>query len=505
MSVSRPAVVVLAAGEGTRMRSRTPKVLHPLLGRPLLGHVLAAAAPLSASSTTVVVGHGRAAVARWLAENEPQIDVVVQHDQHGTGHAVRIALEHLMAAAAAQPPTVVVLCGDTPLLTAESLQQLVEAHRARGAAATVLTATVADPTGYGRVVRDGEGAVLAIVEQPDADETTRRIDEINSGLYAFERDPLVAALSRLGRDNSQGEEYLTDVVALLRDDGLPVAAHRIHDANEVMGVNDRAQLAVARALLRDRVNAHWMAEGAGLVDPSSTWIDVGVTLAADCVVQPNTMLRGTTTVGADAEVGPGSVIVDSRIGEGATVTFTTATNATIGDRATVGPYTYLRPGTVLGPDTRAGAFVEMKNSTLDTGAKVPHLSYVGDAEIGEGTNIGAATIFVNYDGVAKHRTVVGRHARIGSDSMLVAPVTIGDGAYTAAGSVITDDVPAGAMAVARGKQRTVLGWVARRRAGSASAVAAAQSSPLPPDVADSTTPQDGERDDSVPTKGGPAA
>ena len=507
MSVSRPAVVVLAAGEGTRMRSQTPKVLHSLLGRPLLGHVLHAVAPLDPESTTVVVGHGRDLVTSWLTTSHEHADAVVQDPQLGTGHAVRIALEQRPSPS----PSVMVLLGDTPLLTSGSLRALLRTHDEHGAAATVLTATVADPTGYGRIVRDEAGAVAAIVEQRDADAATLRIGEINSGLFVFDRGALLEALSQITRDNSQGEEYLTDAVAALRAGGHSVVAHHVEDAREVLGVNDRVQLADARALVRDRINHHWMIEGVGIVDPSSTWIDVDVTLEPDSVIHPQTALRGATTVARGAEVGPGSVLIDTEVAEGAVVSFTTADRARIGPGARVGPYTYLRPGTVLGPQTRAGAFVEMKNAVLHASAKVPHLSYVGDAEIGEGANIGAATIFVNYDGVAKHRTVVGRQARVGSDSMLVAPVTIGDGAYTAAGSVITDDVPAGAMAVARGKQRTITGWVARRRAGSSSAVAAAEADADAADAADaaeragSRTSHEGERDDDVSTEGGPAS
>lgn len=285
--MSRPAVVVLAAGEGTRMRSQTPKVLHALLGRPLLGHVLHALGPLAAESTTVVVGHGRDSVTAWLADHYPQVRSVVQHEQLGTGHAVRVALQELTTAAS----TVLVLCGDTPLLTTSSLRALVEAQHDRGAAATVLTAVVDDPTGYGRVVRDDD-AVTAIVEESDATEEVRRITEINSGLYLFDREALLLALGRLTRDNSQGEEYLTDVVALLRTEGLLVTAHPVENPNEVMGVNDRAQLATARALLRDRINGRWMAAGVDIIDPATTWIDVGVTLEPDCVVQPQTALRG---------------------------------------------------------------------------------------------------------------------------------------------------------------------------------------------------------------------
>jgi bifunctional UDP-N-acetylglucosamine pyrophosphorylase/glucosamine-1-phosphate N-acetyltransferase len=313
--------------------------------------------------------------------------------------------------------------------------------------------------------------VLAIVEQRDATEAQRAIAEINSGVYAFDGKLLRDALSRLRTDNSQGEEYLTDVLAILRDDGHRVGAVATPDHHEILGVNDRVQLAELRRLLNDRVLEAWMRAGVTVVDPASTWIDVQATLAADSTIHPNTQLHGRTEIATGAVIGPNSTLRDTIVGAGASVVASHATGAEIGPGATVGPYSYLRPGTRLGAKAKAGAFVEIKNSGIGAGSKVPHLSYVGDAEIGEGSNIGAATIVVNYDGVAKHRTVVGDHARIGSDSMLIAPVTIGDGAYTAAGSVITEDVPPGALAVARGRQRNVEGWVERRRPGSRAALA----------------------------------
>jgi bifunctional UDP-N-acetylglucosamine pyrophosphorylase/glucosamine-1-phosphate N-acetyltransferase len=461
-------VVVLAAGQGTRMRSPMPKVLHPLLGRSMLGHVLAAVDPLTPRQTAVVVGHGRQAVTEHLSTVAPAARSVVQAEQRGTGHAVRLALAALPEVTSG---TVVVLCGDTPLLTTSTLQQLLEHHAKSGAAATLVTADLADPTGYGRIVRDAEG-VSGIVEQADADERVRAVTEVNSGLYAFDAEVLRAVLVDITAANSKSEQYLTDVVALLRASKQPVGAMAVTDAREVLGVNDQQQLADIRALMRDRVVGAWMRQGVTVVDPASTWVDVQVTLAAGAVLHPGTELRGACVVGPSAEVGPGCLLQDTQVGAGATVVFTTADRAEIGELARVGPYTYLRPGTVLGPESKAGGFVEVKASRLGRGAKVPHLSYVGDADIGEGSNIGAATVFVNYDGVAKHQTVVGPFARIGSDTMLVAPVRIGAGAYTAAGSVITEDVPPGAMAVARSRQRTIAGWVDRRRAGSASARAA---------------------------------
>ena len=466
------AVVVLAAGEGTRMRSSTPKVLHMMLGRTLLGHVLAAVQPLAPKQSLVVVGHGREAVSAHLSQVAPSAIPVVQDQQLGTGHAVRTAL--------AQSPdaegTCLVVCADTPLLTADTLSALVAYHLSEGAAATVLTARLTDPTGYGRVIRDARGGVVAIVEQADADVEQQRVTEINSGIYAFDLAQLRPVLADLSTDNKQGEEYLTDVLSLLRERGAAVCAREAQDHQEVLGVNDRVQLAQARDLMRTRINEHWMRQGVSIIDPSSTMIGVDVRLEPDSTVHPWTLLEGKTTVAAGAEVGPGSQLRDTTVGSEAVVRFSTADRVEIGVRASVGPYTYLRPGTVLSEDTRAGAFVEAKNSVIGKGSKVPHLSYVGDAEIGEDTNIGAATVFVNYDGVNKHRTVIGDAVRIGSDTMLVAPVEVGDGAYTAAGSVITDDVPPGEMAVGRARQRNIPGWVARKRPGTVSDEAAKNAS-----------------------------
>ena len=503
MSSPRPsAVVVLAAGEGTRMRSATPKVLHSVGGRTLVGHVLSAVAGLEPDHLVVVVGHGREQVSAHVAAVAPDSIAVVQEQQNGTGHAVRVALEGLDAWGAPElgPGPVLVLAGDTPLLTTATLQSLVDAHVAAGAASTVLTAVVDDPTGYGRVLRDpATGHVTGIVEHKDADDAQREVREINSGVYAFDAAALRDALGRLTTDNAQGEEYLTDVLGLHVAGGLVVAAAVADDVVETLGVNDRVQLAEAGAILRDRATTRWMREGVTIVDPATTWIDADVVLDRDVVIERNTGLHGTTSVGSGSVVGPDTTLVDVVVGEGASVVRSQATSARIGDGATVGPFTFVRPGTVLGPKAKLGAYVETKNAVVGAGSKVPHLSYVGDAEIGEGSNIGAATIFVNYDGVEKHRSTVGDHVRIGSDSMIVAPVTIGDGAYTAAGSVIIDDVPPGSMAVARARQRNVEGWVERKRAGSPSAEAAARarfaadtSGPAPADAGGSTheeTPQ----------------
>ncbi len=471
---TRPSVVViLAAGEGKRMKSATPKVLHPVAGRTLLGHVIEAASTLEPHHLVVVVGHGRDAVCAHIEEVAPWAITVVQAEQNGTGHAVGIALADLAERGIpVVDGPIVVLTGDTPLLTGRTLVGLLLEHESTSAQATVLTARLTDPSGYGRIVRADDGSVTAIVEDKDATDEQRSINEINSGMYAFDGARLADSLTRLDTDNAQGEEYLTDVIGLMRSSGDHVAASVCDDSDEILGVNDRVQLAQAAAILRDRINAHWMRAGVSILDPASTWLDVDVELEPDVIIRPQVTLRGPTSVASGAIVGPGTTLVSCEVGAGAEVIHTWAELAVIGDDARVGPFTFLRPGTVLGQGTRAGAYVEIKNSTIGDFAKVPHLSYVGDAEVGTGTNIGAATIVVNYDGVAKHRTVVGDHVRIGSDTMLVAPVTVGDGAYTAAGSVITDDVPPGAMAVGRSRQRNIDGWVQRRRPGSPAAEAA---------------------------------
>ena len=471
VSDARPrTVVVLAAGEGKRMKSALPKVLHPLLGRTLLGHVLAASSALCAEQTLVVVGYGAERVGEHLAEVAPQAVPVLQEEQRGTGHAVRVAL----AAAPDAGGTVVVLNGDVPLLRPETLAGMVEQHESTGAAASVLTAEVPDPMGLGRIVRDPAGGLQAIVEERDASPEQRRIREINVGVYAFESAALAGALGKLSTHNDQGEEYLTDVVELLVGEGHPVRAYAAADASEAAGCNDRAQLAQLRALLRDRINYGWMCDGVSILDPATTWIDVSVRLAADAVVEPNTQLKGDTVIGEGAIVGPDTTLIDVSVGEGATVLRTHAVGAKVGPAATVGPYAYLRPGTVLAGKVKVGTFVEVKNSDIGTGTKIPHLSYVGDATVGEHSNIGAANVVVNYDGVRKHHTVIGSYVRTGSDTMLVAPVEIGDGAYTGAGTVVRRDVPPGALAVSGGQQRVFEGWTESRRPGTPAADAAAR-------------------------------
>ncbi|MEU6269401.1 bifunctional UDP-N-acetylglucosamine diphosphorylase/glucosamine-1-phosphate N-acetyltransferase GlmU [Saccharopolyspora shandongensis] len=469
------STVVLAAGEGTRMRSATPKVLHRLAGRPLVEHAVRAAAGLDPDSLVVVLGHGRDAVAEHLTGLADALDrpviTAVQEEQLGTGHAVSCGLSGLPAGLTG---TVLVSYGDVPLLDSEALRALLSEHREAGNAVTVLTAVVDEPTGYGRMLRDADGRVTGIVEQKDATPEQAAITEINSGVYAFDAEVLADALKRLSTDNAQGELYLTDVLSIARGDGRPVGALVCSDPWLVEGVNDRVQLARLGAELNRRLLLRWMRAGVTITDPNSVWLDADVELDRDVLLEPGVQLRGGTKVGEGAVVGPDTTLTGCVIHPGASVVRTHGEGAEIGPDAKVGPFAFLRPGTRLGTKGKIGTFVETKNAAIGDGTKVPHLSYVGDATIGERSNIGAATVFVNYDGVAKHHTVIGSHARTGADNMFVAPVEIGDGAYTAAGSVITQDVPPGAMAVARGKQRNIEGWVAKRRPGTAADQAAQQ-------------------------------
>jgi bifunctional UDP-N-acetylglucosamine pyrophosphorylase / glucosamine-1-phosphate N-acetyltransferase len=461
-------VVVLAAGEGKRMRSALPKVMHPLLGRSMLGHVLEALSALSPRHTLVVVGHGADQLTGHLAEIAPAARTVLQVDPNGTGHATRVAVE----TGGIGSGTVVVAFADTPLLRPETVLGLVETHEAAGAAATILTAHVRNPYGLGRILRSPGGEVDGIIEERDATPQQRQITEINAGLYAFDAALLAPALDKLTTQNAQGEEYLTDVIGLLVDSGRTVLAYAAVESTDVLGCNDRVQLSTVRATLRDRVNTAWQLAGVTIMDPATTWIDVTVRLGRDCVIEPNTHLRGSTAIGAGTVVGPDTTLIDTVVGERAVIVRAHCVRAEIGDDVSVGPYAYLRPGTVLRERSKVGTFVETKNADIGAGTKVPHLSYVGDATIGTESNIGAATVFVNYDGQHKHHTVIGSHARTGADNMFVAPVVVGDGAYTAAGSVIDVNVPPGALGVGRARQRNIADWVLRRRAGSRSADAA---------------------------------
>jgi bifunctional UDP-N-acetylglucosamine pyrophosphorylase/glucosamine-1-phosphate N-acetyltransferase len=482
------AVIILAAGAGTRMNSATPKVLHAIAGRSLLHHAIVAADALEPSRLVVVVRHERDAVAAEATAIAPHALIADQDEVPGTGRAVFCGLSVLDAAAVAgavaaggrgasalssrAEGVVLVTSADVPLVTGELLAALASQHAEGANAVTMLTARVDAPGAYGRVIRGTDGAVLRIVEAKDASDAELAIDEINAGIYVFDAQALRTALASVGRDNAQREMYLTDVVEIVRESGGRVGAFVAPDAAATEGVNDRAQLAAAGARLNRSILERWMRAGVTIVDPSTTWIDADVTLEPDSTVLPGTQLLGATTVATGASVGPDTTLKDVEVGERARVIRTHGELAVIKPGATVGPFSYLRPGTVLGADGKIGAFVETKNAVIGDHSKVPHLSYVGDAEIGEYSNIGAATIFVNYDGVGKARTEVGDHVRIGSDNTLIAPLTIGDGAYTGAGAIIRKDVPPGAMARNLAPQQTVDGWVEARRPGTPSADAA---------------------------------
>lgn len=465
------AVVILAAGQGTRMRSSLPKVLHRIGGRPLVGHVLDTARDLSAAHVVVVVRHERDLVADAVTGISPEVVVVDQDEIPGTGRAVEVAL----AAVPDFVGDVLVLSGDVPLLDASTLTALVQDHRASAASVTMLSAVVDDATGYGRVIRATDGTVERVVEQKDATAVEAAVTEINAGVYVFQAPALRTHLAAVGTDNAQAEKYLTDVVGLARRAGQTVVASVVADVTVTLGVNDRAQLAEAGRLLNARTVRRWQLEGATIQDPATTWIDVTATLAPDVTVLPNTHILRATAIAAGATIGPDTTLVDCEVGENAVVRRTDATLAVIGAGATVGPFAYLRPGTQLAADGKIGTFVETKNAVIGEGSKVPHLSYIGDTTIGRGVNLGAGAITANYDDIAKHRTEIGDEVHSGSHNVFVAPVRIGDGAKTGAGAVIRKDVPPGALALSVAPQRNVEGWVENHRPGTAAAAAAAQS------------------------------
>ncbi len=466
------AVIILAAGEGTRMRSSTPKVLHTLAGIPLLGHVLATARELHPAYVVAVVRHERDRIAAVITDTLPETVVVDQDDVPGTGRAVEVALAALPADFAGD---VVVVSGDVPLLDAGTLGRLLDAHRAAHSAATLLSAVLEDATGYGRIIRGADGLVNRIVEQKDANESELSVTEINSGSYVFGAAFLREELPKVSTQNAQGEKYLTDVVGMLRASGKTVDAVPVGQNWIVGGVNDRVQLAEAATRLNALIVRGWQLAGVTVQDPATTWIDLKTTIAEDVEILPGTQLKGATTIARGAIIGPDTTLVDCEIGENAVVKRTDATLAVIGKGATVGPFSYLRPNSVLGDEGKIGAFVETKNSRIGFGSKVPHLSYIGDTEIGVQSNIGAGTITANYDGVNKHHTTVGSHVRTASHNVFVAPVRIGDGAYTGAGTVVRKDVPAGALAISVAPQRNMMGWVEEKRPGTAAAEAAAAS------------------------------
>ena len=465
--MSLELAIVLAAGEGTRMKSATAKVLFTIAGKSIIDHVLTALKPLAAQELRVLVGAHRESVEANLAEIAPMASPIFQAERKGTGHGVQIALQGFEKSG-----TILILAGDTPLITSETLAEFLQAHIDGENEVSVLTALLPDPTGYGRILRDEDAALVGIVEERDASEEERTIEEVNTGVYLFNADSLRDAISQLTNDNSQGELYLTDVISIISESEGRAVAVLSNDYTETLGINDRAQWAECAAIMRERINAIHMKNGVSLVDPTTIWIDSNVTIEADVTIYPGSALLGSTHISTGAIIGPRTTLTDVQVGAHARIVESNCTGSVISEFARVGPFSYLRAGTVMGPNSKAGAYVEIKNSSVGEGSKVPHLSYVGDATIGEGSNIGAATIFVNYDGIAKHRISIGNQVRIGSDTMLVAPVSVGDGAYTAAGSVITEDVPPGSMGVARARQRNILGWVLRKRSGTKSAEAA---------------------------------
>ncbi|MDO5495419.1 MAG: bifunctional UDP-N-acetylglucosamine diphosphorylase/glucosamine-1-phosphate N-acetyltransferase GlmU, partial [bacterium] len=455
------------------MKSKTPKVLNAISGRSLLGHAIAAGTTAGAGRVCVVVRHERDKVAADALSYDPELLIADQDEVPGTGRAVHCALEALLAHGDDINGTVVVTAADVPLLDGATIQELVRTHEDSGNAMTILTALLDDPSGYGRIVREG-GAVTRIVEDRDATPEQRSINEINTGVYAFDGALLRETLTRVGQANSQGEVYLTDVVGIAHLSGRRVSAVVVDDPWEVEGANDKVQLAKLAKEMNRRIVEDWMREGVTVIDPDTTWIDVDVDLAPDVTILPNVQLLGACRIEEDAVIGPDTTLTDCEIGAGAEVIRTHGHLAVIGAGASVGPFSYLRPGTELGAKGKIGTFVETKNAVMGTGTKIPHLSYVGDATIGEQTNIGAASVFVNYDGVTKHRTTVGSHCRMGSDNMYVAPVSIGDGAYSGAGTTLRRDVPPGALAINPSSQRNIEGWVEAKRPGTAAAEAAAR-------------------------------
>jgi bifunctional UDP-N-acetylglucosamine pyrophosphorylase/glucosamine-1-phosphate N-acetyltransferase len=453
--VPAPTVLILAAGEGTRMRSDLPKVLHPLCGRPIIEWPIAAAREAGAGRVVVVDGPSRA-LAGALPEG---VEVAIQEQPNGTGDAVRSAAGQI-----GEGDTVLVLYGDVPLITAEAIEALARAHEESGAAATMATMELEDPRGYGRVVRDAQGGVERVVETKtpgDATPEEEAIREVNTGIYAFAGGDLLSALEALTSDNAQGELYLPDVLPLLRADGKAIAAHHVTDSTLTLGVNTRVELAHVRRLAQERIHrAHGLA-GVTIVDPASTLIDAGVEIGRDTVVEPSTFLRGATRIGERCEIGPLSTLIDTTVGDETRIVHSYLHGAELGSGVAVGPFAYLRPHARLRDRAKAGTFVEIKNSDVGEGTKVPHLSYIGDADIGAGSNIGAGTITANYDGAHKHRTTIGEGVRVSVHTSFVAPVTIGDGAYTGAGSVITEDVPPEALGIARERQRNIEGYAER--------------------------------------------
>ena len=458
--MTAPVVVILAAGQGTRMRSSVQKLLHPLCGRPIVDWPIAAARAAGAGRVVVVDSPER----RLESVSGDGVELAIQHEPRGTADAVKAA-----AGLIGPDQTVVVINGDVPLVRPQTLHALIEAHDKSHSAATIVTVVLADPSGYGRVIRAPDGTVERVVETKadgDATEHERQIREVNTGMFAFDGDALLMALEQVRTDNAQEEYYLPDVLPILRAHERTVDAYELEDPEELLQINNRVQLAEVTAVAQRQIHEALMLSGVTIVNPSATVIDYGVEIGQDTVIAPFTSLHGETEIGEGATIGPGTTLIDAVVGDGSKLIQSYVTGAEVGERVSVGPFAYLRPGTVLRDGSKAGTFVEIKNSDVGAGTKIPHLSYIGDADIGEQTNLGAATITANYDGYRKSRTRIGSRAKTGVDTTLVAPVSVGDDAFTAAGSVIGSDVPDGALAgspgVSRSAQRTVDGYAAAR-------------------------------------------
>lgn len=454
--MSELAAIILAAGKGTRMKSKLPKVLHKLSGRPMLEHVIDAADEAGADEKIVIVGFGSEKVTDFVGG---RARVAIQKEQLGTGHAV-LQAEDLLAG---QSGTALILCGDTPLLEGAELKKFYETHLQSGAGVSVLTADAPDPFGYGRILRDTAGRVTGIVEEKDATPEQRQIHEINTGIYCVEMPLLFDLLKHLSNQNAQHEYYLTDILSECLSRGRAVAGIKTKDFDMVMGVNSRRHLAAAQHIMNERILGRLMDEGVTIVDPASTFIEKGVRIGRDTIIQPFTMLEGDTVIGEDCAIGPQVRFSNVKVGDGTHIQFVYAHDAAVGSHVQMGPYDHLRPNTVIHDGVKVGNFVEVKNSSVGAGTKLPHLQYIGDSDIGSGVNMGCGTITVNYDGKTKHRTTIEDNAFVGCNSNLVAPVTIGRGSYVAAGSTITKDVPEDALAVGRSKQINLPGWARKHR------------------------------------------
>jgi len=468
--MAKLAIIVLAAGEGSRMKSETPKILHGLAGLPLIGHVLSTAHNLPADQVIAVLRHQIERITDYVHSHFPRTEIAEQDEIPGTGRAVEAGLALIPQDF---DGNILILSGDVPLLDVATLSELIDTHEAAGNAGTLLSTTLADPTGYGRILRARQD-FIGIVEQKDASAEELEVTEVNAGVYLFRADELKSALAKVGQANAQGEKYLTDVARILVEAGASVAVHHLEDSWLVAGVNDRAQLSELAAELNRRLVRAWQLSGVSIQDPASTWIDISAQLGRDAEILPGTSLKGLTRVGEGAIIGPDTTLTDVEVGAQARVIRTHAEGARIGASAEIGPFSYLRPGSEIGIEAKVGAFVEVKNSKIGDRSKVPHLSYVGDASIGADSNIGAGTIFANYDGQSKARTEIGSAVRTGSSNVFVAPVRVGDGVYTAAGTVIRKDVAPGDMVLNPKPQQVIAGWVLERRPGSASAQAAKQ-------------------------------